>query len=136
VIRGKRSRPPEPREGDLVRMKEPTKAVLRDLRRLLREHASKPLPRSLQEKLEVVLFWAAWQIGKTWSRDRIQYQRWHAVREGIELGLKFDEALEYAVKKLAPEPSRGGIGVMKRDYLIEQGTSGLPRRPRRQRRLG
>ena len=42
------------------------------------------------------------------------------MREGIELGLKFDEALDYAVKKLAIEPSHGGIGVMKRDYQIEQ----------------
>ena len=76
----------------------------------------------MQNNLSYVLFWAAWQIGRPWDRERIQYQRWCAVCEGIERGLKFEEALEYAVKKLADEPSRGGIGVMKRDYLIEQGT--------------
>ena len=78
-----------------------------------------------------VLSWAAWQIGRKWDRERIRYQRWCAVCEGIRRGMKFEEALAYAVNKLADEPSRGGIGVMKRDYQIEQGMSGLSRRPRR-----
>ena len=135
--RGKRSQPPAPRAGDVARWKEPTKAELGLLRQLLSEHRDKPLPPPLQNDLQDVLFWAAWQIGRPWDRERIQYQRWCAVCEGIERGLKFEEALEYAVKKLAHEPSRGGIGVMKRDYQIEQGTHGLSRRPRRSpRRLG
>ena len=135
--RGKRSQPPDPRAGEVARRKEPTKAELRDLRQLLSEHRDKPLPPQLQDILQAVLYWAAWQIDRPWDRERIQYQRWCAVCEGIKHGMKFEEALEYAVKKLADEPSRGGIGVMKRDYRIEQGTSGLSRRPRRSpRRLG
>jgi hypothetical protein len=131
VKRGKRSQPPAPRAGIPARWKEPTKAELGSLRQLLSEHREKPLPPRLQDTLFFVLFWAAWQIGRPWDRERIRYQRWCAVDEGIERGLKFEEALAYAVKKLAPEPSWGGIGVMKRDYLIEQGTHGLSRRPRR-----
>ena len=135
--RGKRSQPPAPRAGEVARWKEPTKAELGLLRQWLSEHRDKPLPPPLQNALEFVLFWAAWQIGRPWDRERIQYQRWCAVCEGIELEPKFDEALKYAVKKLANEPSRGGIGVMKRDYQTEQRTHGLSRRPRRSpRRLG
>jgi hypothetical protein len=131
VKRGKRSQLPDSQAGDAARWKEPTKAELGSLRRLLIEHRDKPLPPRLQDNLEFVLYWAAWQIGRKWDRERIRYQRWRAVREGIEGELKFDEALEYAVKKLADEPSRGGISVMNRDYLFEQRASGLSRRPRR-----
>ena len=135
--RGKRSQPPAPRAGDVARWKEPTKAELGHLRQLLFAHRDKPLPPPLQNALEFVLLWAAWQIGRSWDRDRIKYQRWCAVCEGIERGLKFEEALENAVKKLAPEPSHGGIGVMKKDYQTEQDAHGLSRRPRRSsRRLG
>ena len=135
--RGKRSQRPAPRAGEVARWKEPTKAELGLLRQWLSEHRDKPLPPDLQAYLQDVLLWAWWQIGRPWDRERIQYQRWCAVREGIKDGLKFEDALEHAVKKLAPEPSHGGIGVMKRDYQIEQGTHGLSRRPRRSpRRLG
>lgn len=129
--RGKRSQLPAPRTGDIARGKEPTKAELRYLRQLLNEHHDKPLPPRLQKDLKFVLSWAAWQIGRPWDRERKRHQRWCAVREGIEGKLKFEAALEYAVTKLADEPSHGGISVMKRDYLIGQHTSGLSRRPRR-----
>jgi hypothetical protein len=131
VVRGKRLRLPEPCEGDLPNMPEPTKAELGQLHQQLRDHRDKPLPPPLQQVLERVLFWAIWQIGRPWDRARIRNQRYRAVCDAIACELKFDEALAYAVEKLAHEPSRGGIGAMKRDYLIEQGISGLPRRPRR-----
>ena len=129
--RGKRSQLPAPRAGEVARWKEPTKAELGLLRQWLSEHRDKPLPRPLQDNLWAVLYWAAWQIGRPWDRERKQYQRWCAVCEGIEDGSKFEDALAYAVKKLAPEPSRGGIGVMKKDYQTEQRMHGLSRRPRR-----
>jgi hypothetical protein len=129
--RGKRSLLPDPEAGDVLHMQEPTKAELGQLRRELIDHRGKPLPPSLQNKLERLPLWAAWQIGRPWDRARIRYQRYRAVNDGIAHGLKLDEALAYAVEKLAHEPSHGGIGVMKRDYQIEQGISGLPRRPRR-----
>ena len=74
------------------------------LRQWLSEHRDKPLPPDLQAYLQDVLLWARWQIGRPWDRERIQYQRWCAVREGIKDGLKFEDALEHAVKKLASEP--------------------------------
>jgi hypothetical protein len=131
VVRGKRSLPPEPREGDPVHMKEPTKAELARLRHLVSGRCGKRLPITLQNKLEFVLLWAGWQIGRPWTRERIRYQRWRAVREGVKRGLTLDEACTYAVEKLADEPSRGRFGAMKRDYMIEQGMTGLPRRSRR-----
>jgi hypothetical protein len=131
VVRGKRLRLPEPCEGDLPNMLEPTKAELGQLRQLLIDHRDKPLPPLWQKVLETALFWAVWQIGRPWDRARIRNQRWRSVRYAIECGVKFDDALAYAVERLAHEPARGGIGAMKRDYLIEQGRSGLPRRPRR-----
>jgi hypothetical protein len=92
VKQGKRSQPPAPRAGEVARWKEPTKAELGLLRQLLIEHRDKPLPPPLQNTLEFVLYWAAWQMGRRWDRERIQYQRWCAVCEGIEGGLKFEEA--------------------------------------------
>jgi hypothetical protein len=132
--RGKRLRLLEPQEGDVLHMQEPTKAELGQLCRDLIDHRGKPLPPSLQNKLERLPLWAAWQIGRPWNRARIRYQRYRAVDDAIAHGLKLDDACAYAVKKLAHEPARGGIGVMKRDYLIEQGISGRPRRSRRRPR--
>lgn len=133
VVRGKRLRLPEPRAGDVLHMQEPTKAELGQLRRELIDHRGKPLPPSLQNKLERLPLWAAWQIGRPWDRARIRYQRYRAVDDAIAHGLKLDDACAYAVKQLAHEPARGRIGVMKRDYLFEQGISGRPRRPPRRR---
>ena len=53
--RGKRSQPPAPREGDVARWKEPTKAELGSLRQLLFDHRDKPLPPRLQNNLVAVL---------------------------------------------------------------------------------
>jgi hypothetical protein len=115
-------------------MWEPTKADLGYLRQQLIDHRGKPLPPLLQNMLEMELFWAAWQIGRPWDRARIRHHRWKNVCWAIACGLKFDDALTYAVERLAHEPSHGRIGAMKRDYEIEQGISGRSRRPRRPRR--
>lgn len=121
VIRGKRSRLPPPQEGDVENMHEPTKADLRELRLQLIAHSDKPLPPKLHASLETVLFWAAWQIGRPWTRARRRYQRYSAVREGMQWhGLKLELACNYAAKKLADEPARCAAPTMKRDYLIEQ----------------
>ena len=83
--RGKRWQLPAPRAGEVARWKEPTNAGLGLLRQWLSEHRDKPLPPDLQAYLQDVLLWAWWQIGRPWDRERIQYQRWCAVCEGIEL---------------------------------------------------
>jgi hypothetical protein len=120
VIRGKRSRLPPPQDGDVLNMAEPTKAELRGLRRQLIAHKDKPLPLKLDAHLRTALFWAAWQIGRPWTRARRRYQRYRAVREGMQgHGLKLELACDYAAKKLVDEPARGRPVTMKRDYMIE-----------------
>jgi hypothetical protein len=123
----KPSRLPEPKEGDIARMREPTISELLQLRAQLDEHTVKPLPPRLHSKLRALIYWAGWSLNRAWTPDRIRYQRYchvlegHrlAVRKGLKTGL-WRFAYRYAEEKLAGSPAECGIEMMRKSYEAER----------------
>jgi hypothetical protein len=123
-----RPRKPKPRgEGDIVHMREPTIPKLLQLRAQLDEHTVKACPPRLHSRLRALIHWAAWSLNRTWTPDRIRYQRYRAVLEGYEVakrrGLKtglWKFAYRYAEEKLADHPAACGWQMMRKSFEAER----------------
>jgi hypothetical protein len=142
---GKRSLPPEPRNGEAQHMREPTKNQLWHLRAQLVAHADTPLPPQLCRQLHGLINWADWRIDRSHlTREQIRYQRWRIVHEGIRESVartgkmhgSRNYGYSYAAKELVGGPYAGNWRTMQDDYLFEERAGGDdPRSVRRRKDL-
>ena len=126
ITPGKRSQPPEPKEGEFEHRPEPLKVQLEYLCNQLAKHPDQPTP-DLYRALQGLIDWALWRIDRLLIREQIRYQRWHIVRwfirqyiaqHGKERGSRKYAYNEAA--KVLTGPYAGAPGTMKDDFLFEE----------------
>jgi hypothetical protein len=126
ITPGKRWRPPEPEEGVVEHMPEPTKPKLRELRDQLAARAD-TLPPELYQALQGLIWWAAWRLDRLLTTDQIRYQRAYVVREFIRRYIakygKTRGSREYAYRETAmvlTGPYAGSPRAMREAFLVEE----------------